>query len=44
MSDRTLVMNKGKIVEEGVSHELYLNPKTSYTQNLINSIPKGIIA
>jgi peptide/nickel transport system ATP-binding protein len=42
MSDRIIVMNKGKIEEEGPSDEIYENPKSLYTQTLINSIPKGI--
>lgn len=43
MSDRMVVMNQGKIEEMGDSDEIYANPKTEYTQNLINSIPKGEI-
>lgn len=41
MSDRMVVMNKGKIEEIGMADDIYSNPKTEYTQNLINSIPKG---
>lgn len=41
MSDRMLVMKDGKIVESGDADEIYLNPKTEYTQKLINAIPKG---
>ncbi|MER3470690.1 MAG: ABC transporter ATP-binding protein [Chitinophagaceae bacterium] len=40
MSDRIMVMNKGKIVESGVAEEVYLKPKSEYTQRLIASIPK----
>lgn len=43
MSDRIIVMNKGKIEEIGYSEELYKNPKNEYTKNLINAIPKGDI-
>lgn len=43
ISDRIMVMNKGKIVETGNAEELYLNPKSAYTQNLIASIPKGFV-
>jgi peptide/nickel transport system ATP-binding protein len=43
MSDRIIVMNKGRIEEEGSSDEIYENPKSLYTQTLINSIPKGIV-
>ena len=41
MADRIIVMNKGKIEEEGFAEEIYLNPQKEYTKNLINSIPKG---
>ncbi|MGZ3932996.1 MAG: ATP-binding cassette domain-containing protein, partial [Bacteroidia bacterium] len=41
MSDRMVVMNKGKIEEIGDADEIYHHPKSMYTQNLINSIPKG---
>lgn len=41
MSDRMVVMNKGRIEEMGDADEIYLNPQTEYTQKLINSIPKG---
>ena len=41
MSDRMVVMNKGKIEEMGDADEIYNNPQTEYTKNLINSIPKG---
>jgi peptide/nickel transport system ATP-binding protein len=41
MSDRMVVMNKGKVEEIGDADEIYHNPKSEYTQNLINSIPKG---
>ena len=41
MSDRIIVMNKGKIEEMGFAEDIYLNPKTDYTKRLIHSIPKG---
>ncbi|HEY0029378.1 MAG TPA: ABC transporter ATP-binding protein [Bacteroidia bacterium] len=41
MSDRMVVMNKGKIEEMGDADEIYNNPQTEYTRNLINAIPKG---
>lgn len=43
MSDRMVVMNKGVIEEMGDADEVYLNPKSYYTQTLINAIPKGEI-
>ncbi len=41
MSDRMVVMNKGKIEEMGDADQIYLDPKTDYTRKLISSIPKG---
>jgi peptide/nickel transport system ATP-binding protein len=41
MSDRIIVMNNGKIEEMGYAEEIYKNPQSEYTRNLINSIPKG---
>lgn len=41
MSDRMMVMNKGKIEELGVADDIYNHPQTPYTQNLIAAIPKG---
>jgi len=43
ISDRIMVMNKGKIIEEGPSDEIYFSPKNEYTRKLIDAIPgKGI--
>ena len=44
ISDRIMVMNKGKIEETGLADEIYFNPQSAYTQKLIESIPKGLIA
>ena len=43
MSDRIVVMNKGKIIEQGLADDVYFNPKKAYTQKLISSIPKGLV-
>jgi len=40
MSDRLIVMRAGKVEEMGSSEELYRNPKSEYTQSLIEAIPK----
>ena len=41
MSDRMVVMNNGKIEEEGPADEIYANPQREYTKKLIEAIPKG---
>ena len=40
VSDRIMVMNKGKIEETGTADEIYFHPQKEYTQRLIASIPK----
>lgn len=40
ISDRIMVMQKGKIVEMGKANDIYNNPANEYTQKLIASIPK----
>ena len=42
ISDKVCVMNKGKIVEQNSSSNIYKNPQESYTKKLLNSIPVGI--
>jgi peptide/nickel transport system ATP-binding protein len=39
VSDRIMVMNKGRIEEIGSSEQVYHRPHSSYTQRLIASIP-----
>ena len=39
ISDRIMVMNKGRIEEMGLADEVYNNPQSTYTQRLISSIP-----
>ncbi|HRE96173.1 MAG TPA: ABC transporter ATP-binding protein [Flavobacteriales bacterium] len=41
MSDRMIVMNKGKIEELDLAERIYADPKSDYTRKLINAIPKG---
>ena len=41
MSDRMLVMNKGKIEEMGDPDEIYASPQSEYTKRLIKAIPVG---
>jgi peptide/nickel transport system ATP-binding protein len=42
ISDRIMVMHKGKIVEQGAADEVYYHPKNEYTKNLLDSIPGKI--
>jgi peptide/nickel transport system ATP-binding protein len=42
ISDRIMVMNKGRIEETGKADDIYFNSKSPYTQKLIAAIPKGI--
>jgi peptide/nickel transport system ATP-binding protein len=39
ISDRMIVMNKGRIEEAGFPEEIYNHPKALYTRNLIAAIP-----
>jgi len=39
LSDRIMVMNKGKIEEIGDADQVYYHPSSDYTKKLINSIP-----
>lgn len=42
MADQLAVMNKGTLEEIGEADAIYKEPKTDYTQKLIDAIPKGI--
>jgi peptide/nickel transport system ATP-binding protein len=42
ISDRIMVMNKGKIEEIGDAEQVYFHPQKEYTKQLISSIPRGI--
>ncbi|MCF2874797.1 MULTISPECIES: ABC transporter ATP-binding protein [unclassified Tenacibaculum] len=42
MADQLVVMNKGRIEEIADADEIYNNPKTTYTQTLVEAIPKGL--
>jgi peptide/nickel transport system ATP-binding protein len=37
--DRIVVMNKGRIEEMGLAEEVYFNPKSDYTRQLLAAIP-----
>lgn len=43
MSDRMIVMQKGRIEEMGDADEVYSDPKSDYTRRLIAAIPHGNI-
>ena len=42
ISDRIMVMNKGRIEEIGAAEEVYNHPRSPYTKRLIDAIPRGI--
>jgi len=39
ISDRIIVMNKGKIEEQGFPEDIFNSPQADYTKKLINAIP-----
>ncbi|MCE8472294.1 microcin ABC transporter ATP-binding protein, partial [Rhodovulum sulfidophilum] len=39
LCDRVIVMQKGRIVETGITAELFADPRHPYTQQLLASIP-----
>jgi peptide/nickel transport system ATP-binding protein len=41
MSDRIMVMNRGKVEEIGTAERIYREPQQPYTQQLIDAIPVG---
>ena len=41
ISDQVAVMNKGKIIEENSSQNIYKNPQQAYTKTLLDAIPQG---
>ena len=41
IADDVVVMQDGKIVERGAADDIFANPQTEYTRNLIDSIPGG---
>lgn len=43
MSDRIMVMNRGKIEEIGPAEKIYREPSQDYTRQLIASIPTGTL-
>ena len=43
ISDRIMVMNRGKIEESGNADDIYFHPRSLYTKNLIASIPKAVL-
>ena len=41
MADRVCVMTEGKVVEQGVTEDIFEHAKHKYTQHLLESEPKG---
>ena len=44
MADDMLVMSQGEIVERGLAEDIYRNPQHPYTQQLLQAIPRGLVA
>lgn len=44
IADRIIVLREGRIVETGYADEIYKDPNNDYTRELIDAIPKGILA
>jgi peptide/nickel transport system ATP-binding protein len=42
ISDRIMVMNRGRIVETGTTEQVYANPASDYTKKLLDSVPKSL--
>jgi peptide/nickel transport system ATP-binding protein len=44
ISDRIMVMHKGKIVEEGTATQIWQHPQQAYTKQLIDAVPgRGLL-
>ncbi len=41
--DKILVMQQGKIIEEGDADSIFFSPRTSYTQKMMNAIPGKLL-
>ena len=39
MCDRTIVLQNGRIVEQGESRAMFDNPQTAYTRELVDAVP-----
>ena len=40
LADRVLVMQSGKLVESGTTHQVLQHPQQPYTQTLLASVPR----
>ena len=43
ISDKVIVLNEGKIVEKGITNDVFINPNHAYTRKLMDSIPGKLI-
>lgn len=42
ISDRIMVMSRGRIIETGSADQVFFNPRDPYTKELISAIPKAV--
>ena len=40
LCDRVLVMKNGELIEQGTTQDIFNNPKETYTQELLASVPQ----
>lgn len=40
-TSRAVVLEKGRLMEVGTTHQILTNPRNPYTQRLVDSLPKG---
>jgi peptide/nickel transport system ATP-binding protein len=43
MSDDMIVMKNGKIMESGNAQDIYENPKSNYTRELLDAVPSAAL-
>jgi peptide/nickel transport system ATP-binding protein len=39
--DRVIIMQGGKVVEQGLTEQIFVNPRSAYTRRLLSAMPQG---